>query len=98
MHVAAMNPQFLKVEDVKEEDKLKARELFEAEAKETGKSGDMLEKIVQGKLDSFFKEKVLLDQSFIKNPEVTIRNLIEQGVQKFGEKIELGRFTRFAVN
>jgi elongation factor Ts len=97
MHVAAMNPQFLKSEDIKEEDKVKAKELFEAEAKETGKTGDMLEKIVSGKLESYFKEKVLLDQSYIKNPEVTIRNLVEQAVQKFGEKVELVRFVRFAV-
>jgi elongation factor Ts len=97
MHVAAMNPEYLKSEDIKEEDKVKARELFETEAKETGKTGDMLEKIVAGKLDSYFKEKVLLDQGYIKNPEVTIRSLVEQAVQKFGEKVELGRFVRFAV-
>jgi len=97
MHIAAMNPEYLKVEDMPEEAKVKARELFEGEAKDAGKTGEMLEKIVNGKLDAFFKEKALLSQSFIKNPEITIGEMLNQAVQKFGEKIELGRFARFAV-
>lgn len=97
MHIAAMAPEFVKMEEVPEEAKTKARELFEAEAKESGKNGEMLEKIIAGKLESFLKEKVLLEQSFIKNPEVTIKNLVEGAVQKFGEKTEIGRFSRFAI-
>jgi elongation factor Ts len=54
-------------------------------------------KILAGKLDAYWGERVLLEQAFIKNPDLTIRNLIDSAVQKFGEKIELSRFTRFAI-
>ena len=57
----------------------------------------MKEKILQGKLDSYFKEKVLLEQEFIKNSEITINQLLESAVQKFGEKTEIVRFVRFGA-
>lgn len=95
MQVAATNPEFLKKEDINESDKEEAKEVFQDEIK--GKPEDLQEKILSGKLDSYFNERVLLEQSFIKNPEVKIKNLIEQGVQKFGEKIEITRFNRFSV-
>jgi len=57
----------------------------------------MQEKILAGKLEAFIKEKVLLEQSFIKNPEVTIKDLVNEAVQKFGEKTEIGRISRFSV-
>jgi elongation factor Ts len=95
MHITASNPEFLKKEDIKEEDKVKAREVFMEEIK--GKPADMVDKILAGKLDSYFNERVLLEQPFIKNPEKTIKNILEEGVQKFGEKIELIRFQRFSV-
>lgn len=95
MHIAAMNPEFLKLEDIPAEAKTKVKELFEEESAD--KPADMREKIVQNKLDAFLKEKTLLDQSFIKNPEATIRNMVEHGIQKFGEKMEIGRFQRFAI-
>jgi len=99
MHVAASDPQFLKGEDITEDDKLKAREVFEKEVEESGegKSDDIKEKMLQGKLDTYFGEKVLLDQKFIKDPNVTIGQLIDQAVQKFGEKTEITRFIKFAV-
>lgn len=97
MHVTAMNPEYLKAEDVPEEAKVKAKELFEEEAKSAGKSGDMLEKVIAGKLESFFKEKSLMGQPFIKNPDTTVGDMVNGAIQKFGEKTEIGRFTRFAV-
>lgn len=95
MHVAASSPEFVRIEDVKEEDKTAARELFEKEAAD--KPEEMREKIVQGKMDSYLAEKVLLDQKYIKNPEVTISGLLEQATQKFGERVEIGRIARFSV-
>ncbi len=95
MHVVASNPTYIKAEDIKEEDKAKAREVFAKEV--LGKPADMIEKIMQGKLQSYFGEKTLLDQQFIKNPELTIQGLIQAGIQKFGEKIEVARFSRFSV-
>ncbi len=96
MHVAALAPEYLRAEDIKEEDKVKARELFNEEA--SGKPEDMRAKIVEGKLASYFAEKVLLDQAFVKNPDITIQSMIQSATQKFGERVEIGRFARFAIN
>lgn len=96
MHVTALAPEYLKVEDIKEEEKTKAKELFEKEI-DSSKPKDIRDKIMEGKLSSYFGEKVLLEQSFIKNPETTVRSLLEQAVQKFGERTEIGRFVRFSI-
>lgn len=95
MHVAASNPTFLKSTDVSEEAKNKAKEVFAKEI--VDKPPAMQEKIMQGKLDSYFGEKILLNQSFIKNPDLTVEALVQSGIQKFGEKIEISRFTRFST-
>lgn len=96
MHITALAPEYLKMEDVKEEDKAKAKELFEKEL--AGKPKEIHDKIMEGKLSSYFGEKVLLEQAFIKNPEVSIRALVEQANQKFGERTEIGRFVRFSIS
>ena len=96
MHVAAMRPQFRSKDDVKEEDIKAAREVFTNEVANVPEKAR--EAALQGKLDSFLKEKVLLDQPFVKNGDVTIRQLIDAAVQKFGEKIEVVRFERLSVN
>lgn len=95
MHIAALAPEYIKIEDVSNDDKEKAQELFEKEAE--GKPKEMKDKIVEGKLKAYLAEKTLLEQSFIKNPEITIKNLVEQAVQKFGERTEIGRFSRFSI-
>ncbi|KKW09465.1 MAG: Elongation factor Ts [Candidatus Kaiserbacteria bacterium GW2011_GWA2_49_19] len=95
MHVAASSPLYLRAEDVAETETAKAREVFAKEVE--GKPAAIQEKIMQGKLASYFGEKTLLEQPFIKNPELTIKGLIDSAVQKFGEKIEIARFTRFSV-
>lgn len=95
MHVAATNPEFLSMADVDEVSKTLAREVFAKEVE--GKAENLKEKILEGKLASYFKEKVLLDQPFIKNPDVTIQGLLDQAVQKFGERIEIAKYVRFAA-
>lgn len=95
MHVAAMQPQFISKEQVKESDIAKAREVFEQEAANIKE--EMRAKAVEGKLQSFLSEKVLLDQPFVKDGEITIRQYIESGIQKFGEKIEVVRMERLSV-
>ena len=97
MHITALNPKFLKKEDITEEARNTAKEVFMNEAKEQmkGKPDAMIEKAIEGKLNSYFGEIVLLDQPFIKNPEVTIQGLIDTAVQKFGEKIAVARYVRF---
>ena len=95
MHITATNPKFLNKEDIDEDSKNKAKEVFIEEIKDKPK--DMQEKILEGKLNTYFAEMVLLDQPFIKNPEITIQGLLDGAVQKFGEKIQIARFTRFGV-
>ena len=95
MHVAAMQPQFISKDQVKESDIAKAREVFTEEAAQVKE--EMRAKVVEGKLESYLKEKVLLDQPFVKNDDITVRQLIESGVQKFGEKIEVVRMERLSV-
>lgn len=99
MHVTATNPKFLKKEDITEEARDTAKEVFlkeiEGSSKKTPKA--MKEKILEGKLETYFAEMVLINQPFIKNPDMTIEALVQNAVQKFGEKIAIGRFTRFAV-
>lgn len=99
MQVAATNPKFLKKEDISEEDIIKVREVFAKEVAETktNQSEEMKEKILKGKIDAHFKDKILLEQSYIKDPDKNINNLIELTIQKFGEKIEVGRFIRLAI-
>ncbi|MDP3661374.1 MAG: elongation factor Ts [bacterium] len=95
MHVAAMKPEFRSVADVPADARAKATEVFAKEVE--GKPAAMREKILEGKLNAYFGERALLEQPFVKNQDETIRALIERAVQKFGERIEVADFTRFAA-
>jgi len=95
MHVAAMNPQFKSREDVKEEDVSAARSVFEKEVQNVPEAARS--KALEGKVDSFLKEKVLLEQPFVKDSTTTVAGLLNSAVQKFGEKVELVRFERLSV-
>ena len=95
MHVAATNPEFLKYDDIGANAMEKAKEVFEKEL--AGKPESMREKIMEGKLKSYFSERVLINQPFIKNPDATIGSLVESAIQKFGEKMEITRFVRFSI-
>lgn len=101
MHIAASDPQFVKSEEISEVDKKNAEEVMRKEIEENesnaGKPEEMKVKILEGKMASYFKDKVLMEQAFIKNPEVTIGNLVESAMQKFGEKVEVTRFVRFSI-
>lgn len=96
MHVAAMAPQFLSKNEVKEEDMRAAREVFEKEVANVGEAARA--KALEGKLNAYVNEKILLEQPFVKDASITIRGLIDSAVQKFGEKIEVTRFERLAIN
>jgi elongation factor Ts len=95
MQVAATNPEFLKMEDITDEAKKAAIGVFTDEVKDKPK--DMQEKILEGKLKSYFGERTLLEQPYIKNQEMTVKDLISGAVQKFGERIEVRRFVRFST-
>lgn len=96
MHITALAPEYLKIEDVKEEEKTRVKELFEKDM-DMSKPKEIRDKIMEGKLSAYFGEKVLLEQAFIKTPETSIRSLVEQATQKFGERTEIGRFVRFSI-
>lgn len=95
MHAAATNPQFIHRDQVTEEDTKAAQEVFEKEAAD--KPDAVREKIVAGKMDAYLKEKVLLEQEFIKDPSSTIQDLVQNAVQKFGERIEVSECVRFST-
>ena len=95
MHATAMNPKFIRKDQITEEVTQKAKETFADEVKD--KPADLQEKILQGKLDAYFNEQVLLEQAFIKNPETTIGGMIESAIQKFGEKVDITDLARFEV-
>ena len=95
MQVAAMAPQFIAREDVKESDIYAAKQVFADEVANVSESHR--EKALEGKIDSYLKERVLLEQPFVKDSSVTIRELIEQSTQKFGEKIQVVRIERLSV-
>ena len=99
MHVVALNPKYRTQEDVTEADRAKAKEFFAEEVEKTmaGKPDAIKEKALEGKIAAFFAEAVLLEQPFVKNPDLTVANLVTNAVQKFGEKTEIIRFSRFAV-
>lgn len=95
MHVAALDPTFISRSEVDEVALQKAKEVFGAEI--VGKPADMVEKILEGKLSSYFKEQILLEQPFIKNPDMTIGELVTGAVQKFGENINVTEMRRVSV-
>lgn len=95
MHVAALNPKFLSRDEVSEEAMTKAKEVFAEDIKD--KPADMQEKIMEGKLNNYFKEQILLEQPFIKNPDTTIGEMVNGAIQKFGEKVSIVEFKRVSV-
>ena len=95
MHITATNPKFLLQTDITDADKQTAMDVFAKEVE--GKPEAVKAKILEGKMASYFGEMVLLDQPFIKNPEMTVQALINSAVQKFGEKMAVARFKRFKV-
>lgn len=95
MHVAAMSPKYITRDELDETAIEKAKEVFAEEIKD--KPADMQEKIMEGKLASYFKDQILLEQSFVKNPDQTIKDMIDGGVQKFGENISISEIRRVSV-
>lgn len=95
MHVAATDPQFVNREEIGEEERKIASEVF---LKEVGdKPAALQEKILEGKLTAYFKESILLEQSYIKDPEKTVQDLIKEATQKFGERIEITKMIRISI-
>ena len=97
MQIAATNPICVKREDLPVEILEKEKEIYRAQAKGTGKPDKIIEKIVEGKLEKYFSEVCLLEQAFVKDPNIRIEDLIKNYIAKFGENITLRRFVRYQL-
>lgn len=97
MHVAATAPLYVSADDIPEADKEAAKAEFVEKAKADGKPADMVEKIVDGQLNKYFAEKCLLDQPFVKNPDVTVGEHVKQQAALMNENVVVRRFTRMAL-
>jgi elongation factor Ts len=97
MHVAAANPLFLTRDEVPPELADKERDVYRNQALQEGKPEKVIDRIVEGKLEKFFSEVCLTEQSYVREPEITIKALIESQIGQLGENIVIRRFTRFQL-
>lgn len=97
MHVAATNPVAISQEDVPEAVLNREKEIYRAQALETGKPEKMIDKIIEGKISKFYKENCLMNQAYVRDPDKTISDYLNEVVAKTGEKITVKRFARFQV-
>ena len=97
MHIAAANPGWVTREDVPEDVVAHEMEIYKAQAAESGKPENIQEKIAEGRLDKFYKEVCLLEQAYVKNPDLTVEQYMGEIVSKLGENMGIVRFTRFEV-
>lgn len=97
MHIAAANPAGLTPEDVDKSVVEKEREIFRAQMLEEGKPENIIDKIVDGKVEKFYKEVCLLSQQYVKDPQKTIEEYLKETIGKIGENIQIKRFARFQI-
>ena len=97
MHITAAAPLYVAPADVPAGEIKKEKEIYREQLKTEGKPADMLDKIIEGKVEKFYQEVCLLKQPFIKDDKVTIEKLIEEAIAKMGEKIEIINFSRFQI-
>ena len=97
MHVAAMNPVAVRREDIPADLVAREAEIYKKQAMDSGKPENIAEKMVSGKLDKFYAEVSLMEQKFVKNPELNIQDLLNDLIAKMGENITIKRFARFQV-
>lgn len=97
MHIAAAMPQSLDRESVDAALVEKEAEIYRAQMKEEGKPDNIIDKIVQGKIDKFYSEVCLLEQKFVKDPDLTIQDLLKSKIGSLGENMEIKRFVRYQI-
>jgi elongation factor Ts len=97
MHIAAANPVAVRREDIGAELVERERGVYREQMRESGKPEQIWDKIVDGKIEKFYAEQALLEQPFVKDPDVTVGELITRAAAKTGEKLEVRRFARFAL-
>ncbi|MBN2059971.1 MAG: translation elongation factor Ts [Deltaproteobacteria bacterium] len=97
MHIAATNPMAIDSEGIPTDIIEKEREIYFSQARETGKPEKILDKIVDGKMKKFYSEVCLLEQQYVKNPDITVQDLLNEMIAKTGENIVIKRFVRYQL-
>ena len=97
MHITATNPVSIRPEDVPKETIDKEKEIYREQVLEMGKPEKIVDKIVEGKLKKYFKENCLMNQAYVRDPDITIEDLLNEIVAKIGENIAIKRFARFKI-
>ena len=97
MHIAASNPLYVTKEEVPTEELEKEKEILRAQALNEGKPEKIIEKMVEGRISKFYKEICLLEQPFVKNPDMTIEDLVKEQIMAIGENVKIRRFARFQM-
>lgn len=97
MHIAATDPIAVSRDDVPAQVLEREREIYADQARTSGKPEKVIDKIVEGRMDKFYKENCLLEQPFVKDPELTVSQLVKQAIARIGENIVVNRFQRYKV-
>ncbi|MEA3423823.1 MAG: translation elongation factor Ts [Bacillota bacterium] len=97
MQIAASNPMYVRIEDIPEETIEKEKEILRTQALNEGKPEKIIDKMVEGRISKFYKEICLLEQPFVKNPDITIGELLTEKIAKIGENLSIRRFTRYEL-
>jgi elongation factor Ts len=97
MHIAASNPLGIKPEDIPEEIVESEKDIYRAQALDMGKPENILDKIVDGKLQKFYQENCLLNQPFVRDPDISVADLMNELIAKIGENITVKRFVRYQI-
>jgi len=97
MHIAATNPQYIRREEVPEEVLEKERDIYRTQALDAGKPQKVIDKIIEGKMERFYSEVCLLEQTYVRDSDLTIKELLDAMIAKVGENITIRRFTRFQL-
>jgi len=97
MQVAASSPLYVDIEDVPAEELEKEKDIYRDQMKDSGKPEQVVEKIVEGKLKKYYSEVCLMEQEYIKDPKLTIRDLVKNRIATYGENITVGRFVRYKI-
>lgn len=97
MHIAASNPKFVRREEVPAEELEKEKEILKAQALNEGKPEKIVEKMVEGRIGKYYEEYCLLEQSFVKDPDKTISQLLNEKISTIGENISIRRFARYEL-
>ncbi len=97
MHIAAANPQYIRREDIPPDVLEKEKQIYRMQALESGKPEKVIDKIVEGKMERFYSEVCLLEQTYIRDPDLTVKDVLDAMIAKVGENINIRRFVRFQL-